>query len=120
MANSLRNKRILVLGGAGLVGRNTVLALIKRGVRHIGVVGLKNGATWKKLQEIERSQKVNIQKYKSDLMVPSQFGRYSFEKITSQKNNTFARVLAAGVKKDEIKKEKHTIAGHIQREKSVK
>lgn len=105
MADSLRNKRILVLGGTGLVGRNTVLALMKQGARHIGVVGLKNGATWKKLGEIEHNQKVKIKKYKNDLMIPSQFGRYSFEKITSQKNNSFARVLAAGVKKDEIKKE---------------
>jgi len=106
MTHNLHNKRILVLGGTGLVGRNTVMALLKRGVRQIGVVGLENDGGWKMLEEIENSKKIKVKKYKSDLLLPSQFRRYSFEKITEQKNiKKLVSTLASSMKKNEIRKE---------------
>lgn len=106
MAYNLRNKRVLVLGGTGLVGRNTILALLDRGTRHIGVVGLKNDKCWQILKEIESKKKIKIKKYKNDLLLPSQFRRHSFVKITTQNNTgNLVRALASGVKKNDIEKE---------------
>ncbi|MFH1598052.1 MAG: NAD-dependent epimerase/dehydratase family protein [Patescibacteria group bacterium] len=106
MTNMLHYKRILVLGGSGLVGRNIIETLLEQKVYHLGVVGLKGESNWKNLEKIEKDKKIKINKYSDDLLMPSQFGRYSFKKRETPKNiGNLVRLLKQGIQKNEIRKE---------------
>ncbi|MDZ7798138.1 MAG: hypothetical protein U5L76_00810 [Patescibacteria group bacterium] len=105
MAQGLKNKKILILGGTGLVGKNTVTVLLDQKVKNIGVVGLKNDKNWKFIEKIERDKKVKIKKYKNNLLWPSWFSQSSFKKNTKQSNVQLKNFLASDIKKDEVKKE---------------
>lgn len=106
MVNFKQNKRILVLGGTGLVGRNTVIALLKYGVRHLGVVGLSNDKGWEKLEEIEHYKIRKVKEYKCNLLLPSQFRQYLFKTVVTQGNyDNLSRILNLNRGKDQIRKE---------------
>lgn len=79
----MSGKRILVLGGSGLVGRNVIESLISRGVRNITAIGLPREAAWRELQKIERKHRVRIRKYSVNLLVPPKFQRQTLVQILS-------------------------------------
>lgn len=104
MKQVINSKRVLILGGTGLVGRNVVESLISRGIRRVAVCGLFGEPGWLLIKKLERVHGIRIKKYSANLLVPRGMNKLPLSIILSRSvtRSLLLRSLAINLTDKEI------------------